>query len=391
MAFNCIKNDKQIYSFVYSLKDWIALKEDKTSSFNMACCGNQAILKTSKLGTQFFAHKSKPETNDCSNGGETPEHIHIKYLVSKKLFECGWSVEVEKRGVSNKGEEWIADIYAEKGKAKIAIEVQWSRQSFIETKRRQQVYKDSGIRCAWLLRSGSIKDRDAIVGDFMHRTKSVPVFSIYKNKNESDSTYQVYNICKVALEEELRLDPLDQTELELESFVENLVSGNIQFRPKYSPTSQLSLDIVRLQCWSCKKPTNTVMKVRFKNTLYDIDHEYSHNSQDVDVCDKETIDRINSSFSQSYNFSPLRSRYSDTVGSSYIANSCIHCDALMGRHFLKSWGSYYSNKIVKTSEIIVPRNGRMLMEFGAVSFYNRMVDYDIGRWVFIDTLSQFEK
>lgn len=96
MAFNCIKNDKQIYSFVYSLKDWIALKEDKTSSFNMACCGNQAILKTSKLGTQFFAHKSKPETNDCSNGGETPEHIHIKYLVSKKLFECGWSVEVEK-------------------------------------------------------------------------------------------------------------------------------------------------------------------------------------------------------------------------------------------------------------------------------------------------------
>ena len=66
MAFNCIKNDKQIYSFVYSLKDWIALKEDKTSSFNMACCGNQAILKTSKLGTQFFAHKSKPETNEIT-------------------------------------------------------------------------------------------------------------------------------------------------------------------------------------------------------------------------------------------------------------------------------------------------------------------------------------
>lgn len=29
MAFTCIKNDKQIHSFVYSLKDWIALKEDK--------------------------------------------------------------------------------------------------------------------------------------------------------------------------------------------------------------------------------------------------------------------------------------------------------------------------------------------------------------------------
>lgn len=126
MAFICIKNEEQIHSFVYSLKDWIALKEDKVSSFNMACCGNQAILKTSKLGTQFFAHKAKPKTNDCSTGGETEEHRHIKYLVSKTLFECGWRIEVEKAGSTPSGEEWIADIYAEKGSAKIAIEVQWS-------------------------------------------------------------------------------------------------------------------------------------------------------------------------------------------------------------------------------------------------------------------------
>lgn len=386
MAFSCVKNDKTIYSFEYTLENWIALKEDKDSTFKMTCCGNQAILKTSKLGTQFFAHKVKPDNYDCSTGGETIEHMHIKYLVSKKLFECGWSVEVEKRGVSSKGEEWIADIYAEKGKAKIAIEVQWSRQSFIETKRRQQVYKDSGVRCAWLLRSGSVKDRDAIVGDFMHRTKSVPVFSIYRNKKESDSPYNVYNVCKAALEGSLGYDPLGQTELELEGFIEKLVSGKIQFRPKYSPTSQLSLDIVRLQCWSCKIVTNTVMKVRFKNTLYGIDNEYSHNSQYVDECDKETIELINTSFSQSYHFAPLRSRYSKTVNGSYIANSCIRCDALMGRHFLKSWGSYYSNKTVETNEITAPRNGKILMEFGEMSFYNRVINYDVGRWVLIDTL-----
>ena len=148
MAFSCVKNDKTIYSFEYSLKEWIALKEDENSVFQMTCCGSRAILKTSKLGTQFFAHKVKSKTNNCNTGGETPEHIHIKYLVSKKLFECGWSVEVEKRGISSLGDGWIADIYAEKDKFKIAIEVQWSRQSFAETRRRQQIYKDSGIRCA---------------------------------------------------------------------------------------------------------------------------------------------------------------------------------------------------------------------------------------------------
>lgn len=386
MAFSCVKNDKTIYSFEYGLADWIALKEDKDSTFKMTCCGSRAILKTSKLGTQFFAHKVKPETNDCSKGGETPEHIHIKYLVSKKLFECGWSVEVEKRGVSSQGEVWIADIYAEKDKFKIAIEVQWSRQSFVETKRRQQIYKDSGVRCAWLLRSGSVKDRDAIVGDFLHRTKSVPVFSIYRNQKESDSAYKVYNVCKAASEERLNPDPLEQTELELNDFVEKLVSSKIQFYRTYSDTSKLTLDIVRMQCWSCKRVTNTVVKARFKNTLYGIENSYSSISQDVDECDSRTIELINNSFAQRYNFAPLRSRYSKTVDSSYIANSCTYCDALMGRHFMKSWGSYYSSQTVETDEITVPRKGRVLMEFGRVGYYSRAIDYNEGKWVLIDTL-----
>lgn len=386
MAFSCIKNDKTIYSFEYSLKDWINLKEDGDSTFKMTCCDNRAILKTSKLGTQFFAHKAKPKTDDCSTGGETPEHIHIKYLVSKKLFECGWNVKVEKRGVSSQGDVWIADIYAEKDKAKIAIEVQWSRQSFVETKRRQQVYKDSGVRCAWLLRSSSVRDKDAIIGDFLYRTKSVPVFSIYKSKKESDSVYKVYNVCKTVTKESLSVDPLIQTGLELENFVEKLVSSKIQFRRKYSDTSKLTLDIVRMQCWSCKRLTNTVMKVRFRNTLYGIEHDYSNISQSVDECDSRTIDLINDSFAERYNFSPLRSRYSKTVDDNYIANSCTYCDALMGRHFLKSWGSYYSNKVVETDKLTVPRNGKILIGFGKLSSYNRVIDYDEGKWVLTETL-----
>lgn len=48
MAFTCIKSYEQIHRLEYSLKDWIALKEDKASSFNMTYCGSQSILKTSK-------------------------------------------------------------------------------------------------------------------------------------------------------------------------------------------------------------------------------------------------------------------------------------------------------------------------------------------------------
>lgn len=375
-------NDKMIYSFEYSLKNWIALKENKASAFKMTCCGNQAILKTSKLGTQFFAHKAKPKDQNCSTGGETVEHMHIKYLVSKKLFECGWKVEVEKRGESSKGEIWIADIYAEKDKAKIAIEVQWSRQSFIETKRRQQVYKDSGVRGAWLLRSGSAKDRNAIVGDFMYRTKNVPVFSVYK---QTDGCYQVYNIHQVSTKEDLGHDPIIPTNLALEEFIEKLVSGQIKFCQKYSPTSQLSLDVVRLACWSCHQYTNIVKKVNFKSQLYGLAYRYSERSQYVDGCSDQIINLINHSFSKLHNFAPLRSRYSKTEGKSYIANSCTHCDALMGRYFIKSWGSYPSNRTVTTEEITIPKNGKILIESGEVVFYNKTPTSEVGSWILTDS------
>lgn len=386
MAFSCMKNNEPIHSFTYSLKNWIALKEDKVSIFKMTCCGNQAILKTSKLSTQFFAHKVKPKNTECSTGSETVEHMHIKYLVSKTLFECGWRVEIEKRGISSKNEKWIADIYAEKGKAKIAIEVQWSRQSFIETKHRQQVYKDSDIRCAWLLRSGSVKDRNAIVGDFMHRTESVPVFSIYKNKKDSDSTYQVYNVSKANSERGLIFNPLESTDLVLDDFVRKLVSGKIKFRPKYSPISQLVLSIVKQQCWACHRVTNTVVRVRFINTLYGFDYEYSHDSKFVDECNKETVDLINMSFSQAYHFVPLRSRYSKTEGRNYIANSCIHCDALMGRFFDKQayWRtSYDPDTLIETSKLVIPRYDNMTDIKTRLS--KKEIDFEVGRWVLIDT------
>ena len=229
MAFSCNKDNQIIYGFQYDLKDWITLKENKESAFKMTCCGNQAILKTSKLGTQFFAHKVKPKTSDCSTGGESAEHIHIKYLVMKELDRNGWAVEVEKRGATPNGEEWIADIYAEKGKAKIAIEVQWSPQAFIETRRRQEKYAQSGVRCAWLLRSGSIKARNAIVGDYAYSTKDLPVFSIYRNKRQDGQTYMVYNVNKLKPDS---YDPLEPIALELEDFIKSLVSSNIRFTKK---------------------------------------------------------------------------------------------------------------------------------------------------------------
>lgn len=175
-----------------------------------------------------------------------------------------------KRGATPNGEEWIADIYAEKGKAKIAIEVQWSPQAFIETKRRQEKYAQSGVRCAWLLRSGSIKARNAIVGDYAYSTKDLPVFSIYRNKRQDGQTYMVYNVNKLKPDS---YDPLEPIALELEDFIKSLVSSNIRFTKKYSPVKRLYLEIIKQNCWNrrCGGTTKIVTRMYFKEIIFGIE------------------------------------------------------------------------------------------------------------------------
>lgn len=97
-----------------------------------------------KLGTQFFAHY--PSRNCRFSSGESREHQMCKYLILKYLHDHGWTIFPEYRGQTPDGETWIADIYVEKKKAKIIIEIQWSPQSIEVTKRRQEKYITSGVR-----------------------------------------------------------------------------------------------------------------------------------------------------------------------------------------------------------------------------------------------------
>ena len=143
MSFSCLKNGEKIYSFQYTSAQWLELKAQRSQlNLKMPCCGASAILKTSSLGTQFFAHKSKQDQNCHVSEGESIEHIFAKYLVSKALYEEGWQVETEKRGQTEDGKCWIADIYARHSDISkgMVVEVQWSAQSYEKTVYRQSLY-----------------------------------------------------------------------------------------------------------------------------------------------------------------------------------------------------------------------------------------------------------
>jgi hypothetical protein len=87
-----------------------------------------------------------------NNCGETEVHLELKNMVVEAVHSHGWAAQTEVTGQAPHGEQWRADVLAQKGNARVAVEIQWSGQTNDETLRRQERYKQCGIRGLWLLR-----------------------------------------------------------------------------------------------------------------------------------------------------------------------------------------------------------------------------------------------
>ncbi|MBE8232242.1 MAG: hypothetical protein HAW67_00805 [Endozoicomonadaceae bacterium] len=156
MPLRAVISEKTIHAFELAHEEWMHIKSThKHINLLMPCCSRKAIPKTSRLGTQYFAHAKK---GNCISAPETKEHIYLKSLVANAAKRSGWDVITEYSGVTPDGEKWIADVFCFKGNAKIVFEIQWSHQGIEEYQRRAKKYAESGIRSAWLFRLQANKD-----------------------------------------------------------------------------------------------------------------------------------------------------------------------------------------------------------------------------------------
>jgi len=108
-------------------------------------CDSPGHARTRK-GLQHFAHN--PGTGQVCrvHGSESAAHLHAKWIMAQAALQAGWAADIEHAGPG-----WIADVLAwqEQSGIKVALEAQWSRQTFDDYRKRQQAYKDSGVRAAW--------------------------------------------------------------------------------------------------------------------------------------------------------------------------------------------------------------------------------------------------
>mgnify|MGYP002867031417 CR=1 FL=1 len=206
------------------------------------------VLRTSPLGTRHFAHARR---GPCTSAPETAEHLLAKRVVVEGIKRTEWIAKIEQEGLMPDGERWRADVLATKGKAKVAVEIQWSRQDGDETLRRQDRYEEAGVRGLWLLRQHDLPIFADVLPSFrlIFAAKS-KAFSValpspayhpkwIKTRDRDESRYWSQTI-------------------ELSRFAEGAVSGRLRFAPAIGAKLPLEVFTTPTTCQRCGEATKVV-------------------------------------------------------------------------------------------------------------------------------------
>ena len=308
MPLRAVLDGADVFGFSYSQEDWQALKQTYRNCVLVThCCGNKAIPKTSRLGTHFFAHARRGE---CSTAPETPEHLYLKSIFAQAAERAGWEAQAEVFGATPAGKAWIADVLCCRGDTRFAVEIQWSMQSTAELELRHSRYLESNLRTAWIYRLNGTKKFWSFNPQHPS-TRQMPTFGI-KYRKESRQLF------------------VPQFDLDIEPFAEALMSGRVQCRPIRPRELLGGVIAVADQCWRCHKETAYIAGL----VVEEDGHHLAYLSLTEDGRVAEAIAaQVPAQIFMQHGIAPLKKRWSKTVGQSYIANACSHCQAMSGAFY----------------------------------------------------------
>lgn len=299
MPLRCLGPDGQpIQSFDLTDAEWSALRLDNSRSLQlrMPCCDASVAMKTSSRGLNFFAHRAR---GPCQSAPETEEHLVLKTLAAEAARRAGWTCTTEASGSSPSGEAWTADVLAQKGQHKVAIEIQWSGQTGQESLFRQERYRQSGVRCLWLFRR--------------------PGFPV------SEDLPAACVSGDIATGFEARLDG---QAMPLAEFLDAVFARRFRYGIPLGARAIIHIHSGVLDCWksNCRARTRIVTFIevlvgphRCQFTVPDL-NDFS----DLLVSCQEHLPRTSG-------VGTIKARYSKTQEQRYMSNGCYRCDALVGQ------------------------------------------------------------
>ncbi|MDX0658353.1 hypothetical protein GOD21_15130 [Sinorhizobium medicae] len=315
MPLRCLDyNGSSIHAFDLSDDGWEALSREnrRARHLGMPCCDALVTLKRSRLGTKFFAHKA---VGDCKWAPETEEHLFLKRLAVEAARASGWTAETEVVGETTNGEFWKADVLAEKGNHKVAVEIQWSGQTVQETLRRQERYRASGVRGLWLLRQPGFPI-----------SKRIPAVCIGGSLDQG-LTALVPRTVEMQARDRRHHDRWHQV-LPMEEFLRAAFNRGFRFGMEPDQEATIRVRTGTMFCWSCGAETRIVVCLEIaaadKELIVTIPSlgEYP-----------QAVELIRRYLSTHHDIGAIKRRFSSTQRRRYMSNGCAHCDSLVGQMY----------------------------------------------------------
>lgn len=329
MPLRCQSPTGPVFAFAQDGISWNALADANRQQrhLTMPCCQAAVVLKKSSLGTRFFAHV---RAGRCEAEPESREHLLAKEKIAHAAVSAGWEAFTEARDDAHPC-GWVADVLCTRSNspARVAFEVQWTRQTLEETYRRQTAYRMAGVRSLWLMRQ-----QDLLV------SKETPAFRLLFQKETG------------ALEVWLPGEPYHGTasirsrfterdwgqRIVLYDFVRGALNGALKFDPLANRTVDVSVALASTACFKCRKSIRVVQHLTIEGdrTCPGIGtFSFSLAELEMGLTDAERWieQQLSAARLQPYGVGPIRRRFSHTVQERYLSNGCVHCGALQGRFY----------------------------------------------------------
>lgn len=305
MPLRAVLSGEDIEAFRLTPEEWRSLKASyRDKAMTMYCCDRGAVPKTSKLGTQYFAHARR---GDCATAPESAHHIALKTTFAKAALAAGWRVTTERRGETPSGEEWVADVFCEKAGKRVAIEIQWTHQSLERYAERTRRYLSSGVFCLWISKLRANK-------------------KYWLNELQEYSHMPVFGVSRV--EETYRVPRYD---LELADFASGVFTGRLHWFPKKGQSVMVRTHYAEDRCVHCKATTNVVTRLA-------VSTEAGQGLKVFPFVKREggawACDNLEEAELQAAGVGPLERRYRRSVDDPYVTNRCRSCDALISDYFI---------------------------------------------------------
>ncbi|MEY9768582.1 hypothetical protein ABIA14_000859 [Sinorhizobium fredii] len=328
MSLRCVdETGADPYAFELHPEAWQALIEHnrKCRSLRMPCCPAEVNLRRSHRGTQHFVHKA---VGGCSTAQETEAHLRLKRIAVEVARQHGWDAKTEFAGSSPSGETWIADVLAQKNSTRVAIEIQWSSQTNDETMRRQERYRQSGIRCLWLLKQPGFPT-----------TEALPAALIVEH-NETYSARVAYS-----------------QEMPVEAFLDAVFGGRFRFGIPSQGRAVAHIRVGEIDCWKrqCGAKTKIVTGV-------DVVFGPHTSTFSVPLLGEypELLNEVLSRLPRDHKMGRLKKRFSKTQERQYISNGCYRCDSIVGEFF--EIEARHSEEIVSSFPIQITPDWKQAIE-----------------------------